>query len=39
MSELRELTKESLVIDPQQWCSEIETFIKQKLLNPTRTGF
>lgn len=38
MSGLKILNEKSLEIDPQQWCSDIETFIRTKLIESKKDG-
>lgn len=38
MSKRVELTLESLIIDPQQWCLDIETFIRTKFIESKKDG-
>lgn len=38
MSEQKQLNEKSLEIDPQQWCSDIETFIRTKFSESKKDG-
>lgn len=38
MSEQKILSEKSLEIDPQKWCSEIETFIRNKFIESKKAG-